>query len=86
MDALSLKLKDRYPGHEVGEAAFVMSAFSFVLGFMGAQVFSMDPDRLRSIGDWMADTIAARLESNARLGAEPAGARGDDGAKLIQTD
>jgi AcrR family transcriptional regulator len=44
-------------------AGFVLSAFSFVLGFMGPHVFKIEKKRLHGVSDWLADTLAKALQS-----------------------
>jgi AcrR family transcriptional regulator len=52
-----------YTDQEVESAAFVLSAFNFVIGFMAPHVFRFPPAQLQQISHWLADALADRLSS-----------------------
>jgi AcrR family transcriptional regulator len=50
-------------GHQnVESAAFVLSAFSFVLGFMAPHVFGLEREQLKKTAGWLARAVANELE------------------------
>ena len=66
------RLEELYPESDPSQreaAAFVLSAFSFVLGFMAPQVFCLRSLDFAFVAGWLADLIAEKLEGNppARL-------------------
>lgn len=47
---------------EVESAAFVLSAFSFVLGFMAPHVFGLEREGLKKTAGWLARAVANELD------------------------
>lgn len=50
-------------------AAFVLSAFSFVLGFMAPHVFGFEREQLNQVGDFVARAVGRELQSSPATSA-----------------